>query len=216
MPFAMSEDIIVGSLVHAGRFELNGLKRKCALGEEKPEWIESRIELALNRARKSILLGAWTEALERSMEIIELEWEWERGLLERLPIDEVYPVKMEYPVKFPPDIYGRVDGILRRDGTLPPIEYKTWDKGFQEIEEFQLLAYCAGLEFRFRNRVPCGVLQYSCPPKRIELEFCKESMDRILEVYLELLDFMRTGETSRPPSAGACEGCGYMTCEHRR
>jgi len=216
-PFAVNEDILIGALVHAARVALNPVKRKCMLKGNGGEDLGYHIWLALRRASRIVPFSINQRKVFRSsFEILFKEWEWERELEESCPIDTIYPVRMEEPIKFPPGIYGQTDGLLLRDGCPTPIEYKTWDKGFEDIDRFQLLAYCAGARFKYRANVPFGVLQYSCPPKRMEVEFSAREGEFILEIYRELVEFFSNGETSHSPNLRACIGCGYLTCKHRR
>lgn len=214
--FAPSEDMVVGTVVHAARIFLNQFKRRFAQVGEKPKDMKNFALLSLKRARGEVPYLQRVDldrVFDRALDILVLEWDWELGLLQRFPPKAMFPIKMEIPVKFPPGIYGRVDGILRNGGPIP-VEYKTWDKGFEDIDRFQLLAYCAGVQFKYRH-VPFGVLQYSSPPKRVKVEFGIREKELVLEIYREFTEFLSTGKTSRSPKTGACDCCGYLVCKHR-
>ena len=200
--------VTVGIAVHEARRRLNAVKRK--YGRKLPEDLNDCITQMPKGARLSI--GG--EIFERSQHILLQEWKWEHGLLSDHPLDMVYPIRMEDPLKMPPGIYGRADGILRDKGFLP-IEYKTWNGGTEEADKLQVWAYCIGVEFKYRASVPFGVLQYSDPPKRMIIEFTPEARKDVFQTYEELASFIETGETSWKPNQNLCATCLYPACEFK-
>jgi CRISPR/Cas system-associated exonuclease Cas4 (RecB family) len=213
MPPRITPAVAVGTMVHEARCELNATKRKFGLHEELPEHPEVYVAQTLEGLRLPSRLPRG-EIFQKSLGIVLREWEWEHGMLSDFPLDLVYPIKMEDPLKFPPRIYGQADGILNDRGPLP-IEYKTWNGGTEGGDELQLWAYCVGVEFKYRASVPFGVLQYSDPLKRIMIEFTPEARKTVLQTREEVESFLETGETSRKPDRNLCATCLYPACEFR-
>lgn len=207
----ITEEVTVGIAVHEVRQRLNAIKRRCGLEKKWPESPKSHIA----RVLESLPLPLMDmKTFQRSLQILLREWMWEHRLLSDSPLDMIYPLKMEDPVKFPPGIYGQADGILRDNAPLP-IEYKTWNPGTDGADKLQLWAYCMGVEFKYRTGVPFGILQYSDPPKRVLVEFTPEARKVVLQTYEELASFLETGETSRKPDQKLCATCLYPACEFK-
>lgn len=207
----ITEEVTVGITVHEIRRRLNAIKRRCGLEKKWPEAPKSHIASMLESLSLPLMDK---KTFQRSLQILLREWKWEHGLLSDYPLDVVYPVRMEDPLKMPPGIYGQADGILRDKGPLP-IEYKTWDAGTEEADKLQLWAYCMGVEFKYRAGVPFGVLQYSDSPKRIMVELTPEARKAVLQTCEELVSFLETYETSRKPDQKLCATCLYPACEFK-
>jgi CRISPR/Cas system-associated exonuclease Cas4 (RecB family) len=215
-PFEFNDAVWIGTLVHAARTKLNPIKRRCIDGNNSCT-MEKYITDAIHNARMKIPPKTKKEPIiEKAHEILLQEWLWEASLLKISYIDTIYPIKLEESVKIPPGIYGMVDGILMENHLPYPIEYKTWESSNQEMDRFQLAAYCVGLGYRYRRTLQKGVLQFSSPPHRTEISVRKEDERRIVDLYKEIMIFLKTGQTSRQPLDKACQFCGYVDCQHRR
>lgn len=218
LPRKINEEMAIGVLVHAARVELNTVKRRLAV-EGKPigNCPKHFVELALQRVGCLVPLEMRLERiLARSTHILTEEWRWEQKLLPKHPLNAVYPIKMEEPVKFPPGVYGRADGILLLDEGPIPIEYKTWQTSINTIYSFQVWAYCMGISFKYRVPVHKGFLQYGYPPTRVEVKFGAGERAQVLKVYNDCANFLNTGKTSSKPTKGTCKRCRYQDCEQRR
>ena len=215
-PFEFNDAVWIGTLVHAARTKLNPIKRRY-IDVNNAGSMEQHITDAIYNARIKIPPKTKKEPIiEKAHEIILQEWLWEASLLKISQIDTIYPIKLEESVKIPPGIYGIVDGILMENNLPYPIEYKTWESSNQEMDKFQLTAYCVGLGYRYRRTLQKGILQFSSPPHRTEISVRKEDERRIVDLYKEIMIFLETGQTSRQPLDKACQFCGYVDCQHRR
>lgn len=209
-------DVIVGCIVHEARTKLNPIKRRLVLINITPEEMRSIIMDVLNKLRSEGPFDLNVKEVGKSLSILNKEWEWEQRLMQTFSAEEIIPVKMEVPVKFPPGIYGRIDGLLFSNGYPSPIEYKTRDIGLGEADRFQLACYCAGVSFKYRADVRYGILQYSSPPRRERVAFTEEIKEKILRTYEKAVSFLETGEVSGEPSPRACSSCLYFGCKQRR
>jgi len=212
----VNENMVLGALVHAARVKMNTVKKSTLLDEKQAMDYESQVEVTLQCVRYIVPPNMNLEGiLARALRILTTEWMWEQELTRNLSVDAVYPVRMEEPVAFPPGIYGRVDGILLLDGKPLPLEYKTRGRDLGDIEKLQVWAYCIGVGFKYRVPVRQGFLQFSCPPRRVSVEFGAQQKARVLELYHGCVKFLNTGKTEYKPIR-TCKRCGYLNCKHRK
>lgn len=213
---SVNENMVLGALVHAARVKLNTIKKSTVLNGKQAMDYESQVEVALQRVKYRVPQNMnQEEILAQALSILTTEWMWEQELTRNQSVDAVYPFKMEEPVAFPPGIYGRVDGILLLDGNPLPLEYKTRGRNLGDIDKLQVWAYCIGVGFKYHVPVRQGFLQFSCPPRRVSVEFGAQQKARVLKLYHECVKFLNTSETEHKPIR-TCEHCGYLNCKHRK
>lgn len=106
------------------------------------------------------------------------------------------------------ELTGRPDYIVRRKGTLIPVELKTGRTPASPHEShlMQLGVYCLLVEDAYAQRPAVGVLQY--PERTFEVPFTDDFRDQVLQTTLRMRLAEMTGEVHRGhDQPGKCRGC---------